>query len=92
MPAPVTPTIPTILTIDAGSASWQDEINTNFTNLLAAMTTTPRAIPQCAIADLPPASSWEDHYLKLTNPAGGKGRLVYSDGTNWLYDRDDSTV
>ena len=43
-------------------------------------------------AALPTASGSANALMTVSDPAAGKGRLVYSDGAVWRYVSDDSTV
>jgi hypothetical protein len=44
------------------------------------------------VATLPTASTRVDNISMVSDPASGKGRLVYSNGVVWRYVSDDSTV
>jgi len=44
------------------------------------------------ISALPAASSFSNAVVMISNPAAGKGRMVYSDGSIWRYVSDDSAV
>lgn len=43
-------------------------------------------------ASLPAASACNNALMSVSDPAAGKGRLVYSDGVAWRYVSDDSSV
>ncbi|HEV7299690.1 MAG TPA: hypothetical protein VGN72_10025 [Tepidisphaeraceae bacterium] len=86
------PTTPTILTVAAGSANWQAEINSNFAALLAHLTGGPLPVKVYTIATLPPAAEWQQCIAFVSDPATDKGMLVYCDGTDWRYVSDATTL
>lgn len=52
----------------------------------------PLVLAAYAVADLPPAASWEGGVVRVTDPSGGGQVLAYSDGSNWIRADNGSVV
>ena len=47
-------------------------------------------VNEYTVSGLPSAAAWSGKYTKVSNPAAGKSYGVRSNGTNWLYEGDQS--
>jgi hypothetical protein len=89
---PAQPTTPTVLEVAAGSADWQQELNTSLENVRAHLKDGPLPVKFYTLAELPPVAAWQYCIAFVSDPATDKGALVYSDGTDWRYVSDNSAV